>query len=805
MRALAEMRSRWRALLSAALLCGLFGAAVLALVAGARRTDGAYPHFLERQRAFDLWIIDSSFYADVFWKPDFDKLARLPYVETRARVELGGFDRENSNFPPDTLFLGSKDPSFGRSINKAFVVEGRLPNPERADEVAIPFFADGPLGKLHLGDHRTVKLNGKSEDVVVVGRTAMPGELPPRPQFGWQVLVSRAFVDRYFPQMPFKLPSMMIRFDHRSDVARFERDVRRLTGGKALAPQEQENHARAVEGSTDLQSSAFRLLAMFTALTGVMILGQLLARETTVGSEDTSTLSALGMGRSQLLRLGILRVAPVAIGGAIIAVVIAWIASTIFPRGSVRVIEPNRAPTFDGFVLGIGALVIATAVLLLVLFPAWRASVKAGRPVSAAGRPSTVASTLAATGMSVPAVAGARFALERGRGRTAVPVLSSLAIVALGIASFVAATTFSDSLAAMIDRPLLHGKVWDNVINTVQTFTLPPDQQRELARRTAEALVKDPDIEALATGDTGIPLRVFAPSGPARGIGVLGMAVGNLKGSLYAPIVQGRAPRAPDELVLGARMIRALGIHLDPTHSPTVELALQGNIENKVKMRVVGRGVIPPLGNFGELGYGVMLGPTDALKPLVVDTQTTPPVTDLLVRWREGVDPKAVIARHKRKFPELQIGEDVSGGKFADAVNFGGVQGAPIAVGGVLAALGAAALAHVVVTAIRRRRRDVAILKTVGFVRGQARRVVAWQATFTMLAATWVGIPLGVIGGRWLWNRVADGIGVLPRPEVGTGLLVLLVPIGVALANVIAAPPGRSAARTQPALVLRSE
>jgi ABC-type lipoprotein release transport system permease subunit len=176
-----------------------------------------------------------------------------------------------------------------------------------------------------------------------------------------------------------------------------------------------------------------------------------------------------------------------------------------------------------------------------------------------------------------------------------------------------------------------------------------------------------------------------------------------------------------------------------------------------------------------------------------------------LIRWRPGVDPQEVLARYRDRFPRLGEGEEITSGNFADVVNFGGVQGAPLIVGGVLAALGAAALAHVLVTAIRQRRRDVAILKTMGFVRGQARRAVAWQSTFTVLVAMAIGVPLGIGGGRFLWGRVADNIGVRSRPHVSLILIGILVPAVIVIANLIAALPARSAARTRPALVLRSE
>ena len=798
MRASYEMRSRWRALLSAAVLCGLFGAAVLALLAGARRTENAYPRFLERQRAYDLIVYDTSFFDEVFWKPDFEKLAKLPYAEYAIPAVTGGIET-GGDFPTGGIFVGSADPRYARTMNRAVVVEGELPDPTRPDEVAVPYFAEGAFAGFRVGDRKRMKIGSEMITLTVVGRTAMPDELPPQPSFGWQMMVTPAFVEKYRDKVEFVVPSLLLRFEQRSDIARFERDVRPLTGGKILSPQEQDSHAAAVQSSNSLQASALSLLGLFTALTGAMIIGQLLARETAVGAEDAAILRAIGLNRKQLFRLGLIRVVPVAIAGAILSMVIGWLVSSIFPRGSVRVVDPTRGPVFDGLVLGIGSAAIAVAVMLIVLVPAWRAAATAGRRVPAPERPSTIASLARSAGMSIPAVAGARLALERGRGRTAVPVFSSLAVVAIGIASFVASTTFSASLQATLDQPELYGRTWDEVISAYDPGAeepLPPEEQTQIAQRTAAALAADPDVAAVALADSGIPARVYSRRGPERGIAVAGLALMHVKGSLFSPIIEGHEPRHPDEVVLGPRMIRALGLRLDPVRPPTVEVTLQGAGDEKVTLNVVGSGVLPPLENFGKLGYGMMLGSEEALAPLVAKQGGVPPVTDLLVRWRPGANPKTigrtVVARHKPKLPNIDIGEDISPGKFADVVSFGGVKGAPLAVGGVLAALGAAALAHVLITAIRRRRRDVAILKTLGFVRGQARRVVAWQATFTVIVATLVGVPLGILGGRWLWRQVADSIGVLPREQLAVLVLVVVPPAVVVLANLIAAFPARS-------------
>jgi len=804
LRARAEIRDRRRALLSATLICGLVGAAVLATLAGARRTQSIYPDFLETHRAEDVVVNDASFFAEVFWKPDFDALSRLPYVESAVEFVLGGVGGElESDLSEGGLYIGSSDPNFMRTIHKPLVVQGRLPDPTDADEVAVPYFAEGQLASFRLGEHKRIQVGEAIVEVTVVGRHVFPGEVPPEPNFGFGILVTPAFLERYGSEGGFTFPSIMIRFQGRGDVVRFQRDVPALAGGKLVQPQQQDSHARAVLSSANLQASALRLLALFIGLTGALIVGQLLARETSIGSEDVAILRALGLDRRQRFALGILRVAPVAIGGALLALVAAWLASPLFPRGTLRTITPSVALTFDASILGIGTLLIAAAVFALILLPAWRAAEVAGRTQLVQERPSRIAALVSALGMSTPAVTGARLALERGRGRTAIPVLSSMSVVALGIGSFVAATTFAGSLNFMIDRPDLYGKTWDAVITT--WIDAEPPEDDTVPRATAAALVNDPDIEALAFADSGIPFRLYSDDGPPNGIPVAGLALMNLKGSLFPPILEGRAPETPDEVVLGTRMLRELGITLDPLRPPSIQVSLQGNEGIRLPLRVVGRAVIPPLGSFGELGYGVALTSEERLVPLLAGGDRPPVVVDLLVRWRPGADPEQVLDRYQDRFPHLAEGEEISSGEFADAVSFGGVQGAPLIVGSVLASLGAATLAHVLVTSIRSRRRDVAILKTVGFVSGQARRAVAWQSTFTVLVATAIGVPIGVIGGRWLWSRVADNIGVRAQPRVSLVLVALLIPAVIVLANLIAALPARSAARTRPALVLRSE
>jgi hypothetical protein len=70
----------------------------------------------------------------------------------------------------------------------------------------------------------------------------------------------------------------------------------------------------------------------------------------------------------------------------------------------------------------------------------------------------------------------------------------------------------------------------------------------------------------------------------------------------------------------------------------------------------------------------------------------------------------------------------------------------PVALSGLLALNAAGTMAQTLASSTRRRRRDLAILKTLGFVRRQVRHAVAWQATTIVAIALLIGLPAGVAG-----------------------------------------------------------
>ena len=68
-----------------------------------------------------------------------------------------------------------------------------------------------------------------------------------------------------------------------------------------------------------------------------------------------------------------------------------------------------------------------------------------------------------------------------------------------------------------------------------------------------------------------------------------------------------------------------------------------------------------------------------------------------------------------------------------------------------------------------------------------------------------IGVPLGLLAGRWAWGLFASSAGLAPAGSIPVALVLLIIPATVALAALIAAGPGRAAARVRAAVVLRAE
>jgi ABC-type antimicrobial peptide transport system permease subunit len=115
------------------------------------------------------------------------------------------------------------------------------------------------------------------------------------------------------------------------------------------------------------------------------------------------------------------------------------------------------------------------------------------------------------------------------------------------------------------------------------------------------------------------------------------------------------------------------------------------------------------------------------------------------------------------------------------------------------------AVAHALVVGVRRRARTFAVLRAIGFRRGQVRAAVAWEAGLLAFVGAAIGIPAGIVIARFAWARTARSVGVAVVDRVPILVLIALPPVAVVLAVAVALLPARRAAKLRPAEILRSE
>jgi hypothetical protein len=492
------------------------------------------------------------------------------------------------------------------------------------------------------------------------------------------------------------------------------------------------------------------------------------------------------MSRLQLAVLGVLRAAIIGVAAALVVIPVAVLLSPLTPIGLARIAEPDPGFAVDAFPLVLGATSVLLLTVLVGAVPAWTAAraatTGAGSLEADRQRPSALASVVGRIWLSPAAVIGVRMALEPGRGRTAVPVRSAIFGATLSVAALTASLVFATSLGHLLDTPRLSGFTWDAFVAV------------EEPERAAAALRADPKVAGYSRGGfTNVRIGrvelialVHDGSGPARPV-----------------ITDGAAPAADDEIALGAATMRATHTAIGRTVDVVLDQA-EGS-PKPVRMRVVGTVIVPPnpflVTRQGE-GAAVALPGLLRLDPSAAEQWGSYP---FLVRFAPGVSRDAGLAAVTNDVQGLPRPFIVAAERPGIVSSLARIANVPVLLSGLLALLAVGALAHTLVSSIRRRRRDLAILKTLGFVRRQLRSTVAWQATTLVAIALVIGLPVGIAAGRWGWRVFAGQLGVLPAPVLPLVVIFIAVPAALALANLAAALPGRAAARTQPAIVLRSE
>ena len=787
----AELRARWRAWLALAALAGLGAGLVIATAAGARRTDDAVARYRAGAEVFDVWIGKNELSDTAFAR--IEKLPRVARAIRSSDVAFWGRTDAGRAVTVNDVELNApiNGPEAGHGRTK--YLSGRAPDPARADEIYVGARA-AEENDLHVGSTLRVRVATPRElgrfgtgslragadpettgtgPLLTLRVVGVAAEVYSTDALPWMSM-SRGFYESYGQRVGLWFPLTAIRLKRGdADLDAFRAGVERLAGGKQFAFQPYRSFTAKLQSSIDLQTRALLVLAVLGGLAVLVLVGQALARQVALESSEHPLLLSLGMTHRQLFALGMMRVAPVSLVAGAFAFGTALALSPLAPIGVARWAEPDPGLALDAPLVAGGAAATTALVLLAALVPAWRAS--RTRPHDARRRPSAAVGFLARAGFPASGVSGVSMALEPGHGRTAVPVRSTLLAAIVGVAAVTATFTITESADHLADTPRLYGHNWDAVIGVGYESSYPD----ALVTRLRE----DRSIAEFTVG-TVDEIRV---GGDATGV----LAMESIRGALSPTVLEGRAPAGSTEILLGTKTAGTLAAEIGDT--------VEGRVGDRASaFRVVGRGVLPDfaLSGAGPLAFGNGVAMTaGGMRRL--DPQA--PRNLLLLGLAGTADAQATLARLQREASATPPPRP------ADVGNWGRVDAFPYLAAALIGVAAAALLAQALLSSVRRRNRDLAILKTLGFERRAMRATVAWQASTVAAIGLLVGLPLGVGLGRFGWNLFAAELGVVPEPVAPAWSALLVIPAALLLANLVALVPAAIAARMRPAMVLRAE
>jgi hypothetical protein len=686
---------------------------------------------------------------------------------------------------------------FGNRADRSRLVSGRAVDPSAPDEITI---GEALSDELHLGLGDTLDAPSFTQDQIttgfaggdpgapagptihlrVVGIVRRPLDLGVRADTGGVVVLSPAFRSTYEGRIGAYTDVLRVRTDHgAADVPRVVAAARRMFGNElTFGTQGLGIESEGARSAIDVLTLALWVVAAVTAVSGLVAIGIVLTRDIGRSAFDQPVLRGLGLTRRQRVEVSGPRALIIAGIAAVIAVSGAVALSPLFPIGVARRAEPDPGVHVDWTVLGPGILAVIAVVLTMALLAAMRASRRSSfeREPHEYRQTSAVVERAASAGLRPTATNGLRMAIQSGRGEARVPVGSAFFGAVFGIAGVTAALVFAASLSHLAETPRLYGWTWD-----VHVDVAAP--KGPCADANDHGLARLPGVDAVA--------HVCSAEMQINGRPAAVWGFQSLDGTVDPAIVAGRAPRSAGEVALGSVTLDAL--HKDI--GDTVRVRGGGAPRSYV---IVGRTVLPSVASPQPLADGAAM--TGAGWAPLHDAGENE--TNFLVARVQPEDRAAVVQAIK-EIPRRQLVGTPT--RPVEVTRLEQINRIPASIAALLGGIALLAVGYALVTAVRRRRHELAVLKILGFDRGQVRATVAWHATVLGTVGLVLGIPVGIAVGRLVWQLVADGLGISTEVTVPALSLIVSVPVALALVNLIAFLPARSAANTRPAVSLRTE
>lgn len=812
-------------------LIALIGGVAMAAVAAARRTQSSYPTFMRSTNPSDLTIS----YFDGAAPPELTAgIENLPHVSRIAgMVALAGLPLGSDGAPrvkviPDINAFASDDGLMSR-MDRPTIVSGRMADPTKVDEMVMTVAAANVVG-IKLGE--TIPFGFYASDQVassLFGSAGLAPKLRIQAKLVGIVVINNQVVqddvDR-FPTTVLFTPALAheaagcvlntifgLQLDHgASDVA----DTRQAFIDALPGPANYDFHITArieaqVERTLKPEAVALALFGVIAAIVALLVAVQAISRRLQSQANDRLVLRALGAGPVMVVGDGLVGVMIAVVVGSLVAAVTAVGLSQLAPLGPVRKVYPSAGVAFDWTVLSIGLAALIVALWLsAVLLAYWNRPQQSRQAERSATRSSRLDRVFSWGGLPPSGVVGLRFAIQPDRRRGGPPTRTTLVSFVLATLLIVATLTFGSGLHTLLSRPPLFGWNWNYVL--FPTGRVPP--------QAGTLLSADPNVESWS------------------GVGVASIAIdGQSVPALLAkpsaqpspPVLTGHGLAADNQIVLGvttlAQLHKKVGDFVEVSYGTPRQAPFY---VPPTKVVIVGTATMPALGwpslnaEHTSMGTGAYLSAglePDALKQAQLSADPTQNGPDLvLVRLHRTVSAAQGAADIERIVgaANAALANDPQGSSGntvralgvqhpAEIVNYRTIGATPLILASALALGALVALCLALVASVRRRRRDLALLKVIGFTNAQLFAAVAWQASVAAIGGIVVGLPLGIVVGRQLWIRFARSIAAVGQSTVPI-LAVTLVAVGALIfSNLVAALPGRRAARTKTAILLREE
>jgi FtsX-like permease family len=802
-----DLRRHWLSLVVLMVLIAVAAAAAMAALAGARRAASAQQRLLARTLPATVQVNP--------YRPGFDwsAVSRLPEVAAIAPFIFDSYMAVDA-LPPQVFSLLPTDDSFGRTVEKPIVDSGRMFDPTRADEAVVTRrfvshyhkgvgdtvvvhlpTAQGLLqaGTTPFGANTAGGLIGPAIVVHIVG-VVESWYVSDGPGSTGYLQLSPGLVARY-PQNtvgdqtvlgnPNPVDALVRLRNGEADVAKFSSDLRRLDGGAQADVGDLPAQVKALQRQIAFEAGFLVAFALAVMVAAGVLVGQAIARTASARADELAPLRAIGSTRAQSSVLAAAAPTVAGLVGAVIGALIAYAASEWMPIGTAAVLEPSPGLSWDWTVIGPGIGIVASFVATTAYLAA---TATMSRRLGQLDRRSLVVRRLARLGCAVPVVMGARFALERARGRTSLPVWPALVASVVGVAGIIAALTISQAVSDAAANPSRFGE-------NVQLGALTGSNGAGIADNTGliTALAANPTItgvdndrQAVATAINGsISIDLSEYDAEPKPIPMT--------------ILSGRLPQKADEIVLGPRSLRALHAHIGST------VHLSGTKAKNVAVTVTGTGLVGNgvEGLFYDEGGWVTAEGFDSL----FTTYVYRIVLVALQPQARNIDaPNTVKADLSKRTQDLgPVKFDASTPVLYQESGLPQVRTLPTYLAVFLALLGVAAIGHVLAGTSRRRSHYLAIMRAVGMTPTQTRWVLVSQACTVAAIGLIFGVPLGLAVGRTIWRWVADYSPLQYVPPTPVLTLVLIGPLTLLLATLIAIWPARTAAKLDLGRILRSE